>query len=106
MLEVVTVYTIPVFLWAAVAYKLYPHIRRRRELTPAQRDLVVTLACLALGALLLLPAVYQWIGGALGIPNLARPLANGLGLIACFTGQSLFVRLTESECTARRVIRL
>ena len=106
MLDLVTVYTIPVFLWAAALYKLYPHIRWRRELTPAQRELVVTLACLALGAVLLLPAVYQWIGDALGVPNLARPLANGLGLIACFTGQSLFVRLTESENTARRVIRL
>ncbi len=106
MLDLVTVYTIPVFLWVAALYKLYPHIRWRRDLTPAQRDLVVTLACLGLGAVLLLPAVYQWIGDAFGIPNLARPLANGLGLIACWTGQSLFVRLTESESTAGRAIRL
>ena len=106
MTDAITVYSIPVILWAAVAYKLYPHVRWKRKPNASQRELVITLACLGLGAVLLLPPAYRWLGGSTGIPNIARLLANGLGLVACWTGQALFVRLIESEGRARRIIRL
>lgn len=105
MTEVLFVYSLPVIIWAAVAYKLQSHLRARRRLGPSQRDLLLTLSFLGLGAIVVLPPVHLAIDVAVGVPNLARLLGNGLVLLACSAAQAFFVRMTEPEARAVVAIR-
>lgn len=105
MIQKLFVYAPTVFLWGAVLLQVASHLRSRRPFSPAQRDLLLTLTLLAIGSVVVLPPVHLTIDATVGIPNLARLLANGLAVVACGTAQILLVRMTERQDRVDAVIR-
>jgi len=74
-----------ILAWAAVLYRL-PALRARSG-DPAVAWLWLILLSLALSLTALLPPVYVAVDRTTGFPNLARLLANGLVLVACWSTQ-------------------
>ena len=68
--------------WLAVAYKL-PALRRRLH-DPTVRAYWLCLLTLAVAQTVLLPPVYVTIDRLTGVPNLARLLGNGVGVLGCW----------------------
>ncbi len=92
-----------VLLWSAVAYKL-PALRRNPK-DPALRAYWLTLVSFAFALTVLLAPVYLVIDRLSGVPNIARLLANGLGLVTSLAVQAFLLYLSESEAVARRAVR-
>jgi len=71
---------IATILWGNLLYKLLRF--RRRPHNDAQRANSLTLLCMALCFTLLDPPLYAVIDRVTGVPNLARLLGNGCGVVA------------------------
>ena len=68
--------------WVATAYKL-PALRRRLR-DPTVRAYWLCLLMLAVAQTVLLPPVYVTIDRLTSVPNLARLLGNGAGVLGCW----------------------
>ncbi len=106
MIQSVFVYGLPTIVAIAIALKLRAQWKSGQPLTLAQRDLLLTLACIGLVGIVVLPPVHLALDAAVGIPDLARLLANALTLVACYCAQLLLLCLSESEDRVRRLARL
>ncbi len=93
----------PLLLWAVAVYKL-PNLRRNPGDT-GLRVYWLTIAALALALTVLVPGVYLTIDRLSGIPNLARLLGNGLGLVTCWSVQAFLAYLSKPADQARVEIR-
>jgi hypothetical protein len=93
----------PLLLWAATLYKLAA--LRRNPGDPGLRAYWLTVVSLALALTVLVPSVYQAIDRLTGIPNLARLLGNGLGLVTCCSVQAFLAYLSKPVDQARVGIR-
>ncbi|HET8628983.1 MAG TPA: MAB_1171c family putative transporter [Thermomicrobiales bacterium] len=89
--------------WLAVAYK-FPAYRRRRR-APDIRAFWLTLLALALAQTLLLPPIYVALDRLAGIPNLARLLSNGGGVIGCWILLAYLIQLNYPAAEARPRLR-
>lgn len=96
-------YSPVIILWAAVTYKT-PSLRRNPR-DPSLRGYWLTLLTLALALTVLVPPVYLTIDRMSGVPNLARLIANGLGLTTALAVQAFLFYLSQPEAVARRAVR-
>jgi hypothetical protein len=103
MSQVLSHYGPVILLWAAVAYK-FPVLHRNPR-DPAVRGYWMTLLFLALALTTLLPPVYMALGRLSGIPNIARLLGNGLGLVTALVVQAFLFHLSEPEAVAKRAVQ-
>jgi len=90
--------------WVVVAYKA--GTLRRRFADPAGRYHWLTLLCLALALTVLLPQTYLTIDRWSRVPNLARLLGDGSGLVASWSAQALLFHLTFPLGAATRRTRI
>src|SRR5487761_632293 len=86
--------------WIVVAYKAT--VLRRRFADPASSYHCLTVLCLALALTVLLPQAYLAIDRWTRVPNLARLLGDGAGLVASWSAQALLFHLTFPLETATR----
>jgi hypothetical protein len=80
-------------LWGNLLYKLRRFRGRPRH--EAQRATCVTLLFMALTFTFLIPPIYAAIDGLTGIPNLARLLGNGCGVVAACAFEPVATELSE-----------
>ncbi|WP_040668405.1 MAB_1171c family putative transporter, partial [Nitrolancea hollandica] len=92
-----------VFLWLAAAYKL-PALHRNAG-DPGLRAYCLTIVSFAMAFTLLAPPVYQAFDRLAGVPNIARLLANSLGLVSCWSVQAFLAYLSKPASEARTEIR-
>lgn len=95
-------YIPPLMLWAAIAFSVPSLPGRARD--PGARSFLATLLALACGATLLLPGVYAWVERALGVPHIARPLANGSIVLGGWSVQRFLAHL-DPAARARASVR-
>ena len=91
---------IAVILWGNLIFKMrrfrgYPH-------DGAQRANCVALLFMALTFTLLDPPIYARVDGAIGIPNIARLLGNGCGVVAAWAFEPVATRLAHHARRTRR----
>jgi len=89
--------------WAALAYRSPAFARRYRE--PGLRYFWFGLLALALGLTTLLPPVYLALDQWVGVPNVARPVAHGLVMVAAWCVQTFLLYLGAHDARARRSTR-
>ena len=87
-------------LWANLIFKLRRFRGQPRD--GAQRANCVALLCMALTFTLLDPPIYARVDHAIGIPNIARLLANGCGVIAAWAFEPVATRLGQPAGRERR----
>ncbi len=90
-------------LWASLLYR--GRMLPRRWHDPAHRAHWLATLSLALSFTVLLPPVYIAIDKALGVPNLARLLANSLALVTAWIFQPFVVRLLNYPATRKSIRR-
>lgn len=93
----------PLLLWATAVFKL-PALRRNPG-DPGLRAYCLTIVSFAMAFTVLAPSVYDAIDRLAGIPNLARLLANSLGLVTCWSVQAFLTYLSKPADQARAEIR-
>lgn len=91
--------------WAVVAYKLPSFLRRPHH--PVKRFYWLSLFLEALALTVLLPPLYRGLDWLLGVPNAARLVGDGLGVVASWTIQALLLHVNypaeRAHPLARRV---
>jgi len=95
-------YVPPGILWMAAIYTF--RSVRRRPGNPGIWFYWLTVVVLASALTVLLPPAYVAIDRLLGVPNLARFIGNGLGLVACWTVQRFLVHVSGTDRPVRGLI--
>lgn len=95
---------VTVLAWGVVVYKL-PSLRRSRH-DPARRLFWLTLLAIALTLSILLPPTYLGLDRLAGVPNLARLVGDGLGMLAAWAAQACLFHLNYPPGAARTRTRV